>query len=73
MKIETETYTTVSSIVLTGEEIDDLNLAYTIIEKMLAELGEADRMSNVIEKIYNNAYDTRDCLGEILKLVDEEK
>ena len=73
MKIETETYTTVSSIALTEEEIDALNLTHTIIEKMLAELGEVDRMSNVVEKIYNNAYDTRDCLSEILKLVDEEE
>lgn len=68
MKIETE----ILSVALSQKEVDILISAQTIINTILIELGKANNMSSIVERLYDNVYDAISNLDEIINVVDVE-
>lgn len=65
MKIQTTTRTTVSGIALTKKEIETLEKAQEIVDKLWDELEEVD----TIEDSFCNIYNAIDTIGNYLNYI----
>lgn len=72
MKIKTTTRTTVSSIALTKKEIETLEKAQEIVDKLWDELEEVDSIEGSFCNIYNAIEIIDNYLAYIAKSVDLE-